>query len=294
MALVADLNSAINDWSDFEDSAAPPPPPPGAGVKAKRAASGKSKAAKGYLRKGPKKKSPLAALGARAKSTSAAAAAADGSRPAAGEAQPSTVGEVGWAAVGAIGGNTQEARVRIEESGSAKGRQATIIRGLEAAPRAEATEVLRQLKLAVSVGGKLRGDGAIEIQGAHADTVQLLLERQGYQDVRLSGGAASRRLSAKGKPLKPAWNAPKPLRERAAVAEKQAAAAKAKAAKAAQTAKRSASAVKGAKLSQLRKSEVLAAAGLTAAKAVGAGKGEVRKLEEKLARIRRMIVEEEG
>ena len=52
--------------------------------------------------------------------------------------------------------------------------------------------------------------------------------------------------------------------------------------------------VKGRTLSQLRKSEGFAAAGLTAAKAVGAGKGELRKLEQKLATIRKTIAAEEG
>ena len=55
-ALVAGLNAQLNDWSDFEEAAAPPPAPtPGAGVSSKRAASGKSKAAKAYLRRGPKR-----------------------------------------------------------------------------------------------------------------------------------------------------------------------------------------------------------------------------------------------
>ena len=45
-ALLESLNAGMNSWSDFEDtaSAAPPPLTPGAGVKSKRAKSGKSKA----------------------------------------------------------------------------------------------------------------------------------------------------------------------------------------------------------------------------------------------------------
>ena len=54
-SLVADLNAQLNDWSDFDDAAPPPSPTPGAGVSSKRAASGKSKAAKAYLRRGPKR-----------------------------------------------------------------------------------------------------------------------------------------------------------------------------------------------------------------------------------------------
>ena len=61
----------------------------------------------------------------------------------------------------------------------------------------------------------------------------------------------------------------------------------------ARAAKKGAAAIRGAKLSQLRKSEALASAKVVAARAVGAGKGEVRGLEEKLARIQGMIAAEE-
>ena len=107
-ALLKSLNAGLNSWTDFDDSssAAPPPPAPGAGVSKKRAASGKSKAAKAYLRKGPKRDSPLKS---RLMSTSSAGGSAD-----------------------ATSDRAQPARVRIEETGSAKGRQATVVRGLEA------------------------------------------------------------------------------------------------------------------------------------------------------------------
>jgi len=269
-ALLKSLNAGLNSWTDFDDSssAAPPPPAPGAGVSKKRAASGKSKAAKAYLRKGPKRDSPLKS---RLMSTSSAGGSAD-----------------------ATSDRAQPARVRIEETGSAKGRQATVVRGLEALPQAEASALLKVLKTMCSVGGKLRADGSLEIQGPQAERVLLELQRRGYADVKLTGGAASRRVSPKGRPLKPAWNAPKEVRERAEAAEAAARGEKAAAAAAARRAKKSESQLGARKLSQLRKSKELAQAKIVAARAVGAGKAEVRGLEEKLVRILRMIEETEA
>ena len=133
--LVAGLNAQLNDWSDFEEAAPPPAPTPGAGVSSKRAASGKSKAAKAYLRRGPKRKDPLSRLEKkRAKasdsldssdaSTGAGAAGSDAwpapMAEAEAEARTSSAaaGEAGWAAVGAISGATRQARVRIEDQPS--------------------------------------------------------------------------------------------------------------------------------------------------------------------------------
>ena len=125
-ALVAGLNAQLNDWSDFEEAAAPPPAPtPGAGVSSKRAASGKSKAAKAYLRRGPKRQDPLTRLEkkrAKAPGSSGAASGSD-ARPApvagpeaeaVAQARTSSAaaGEAGWAAVGEINeinGVTQQA-----------------------------------------------------------------------------------------------------------------------------------------------------------------------------------------
>ena len=122
-ALVAGLNAQLNDWSDFEEAAAPPPAPtPGAGVSSKRAASGKSKAAKTYLRLGPKRQDPLTRLEKKRAKASGSSGASSGSdarpAPVAGpeaeavaQARTSSAaaGEAGWAAVGEISGATQQA-----------------------------------------------------------------------------------------------------------------------------------------------------------------------------------------
>ena len=125
-SLVAGLNAQLNDWSDFEEAAAPPPAPtPGAGVSSKRAASGKSKAAKAYLRRGPKRQDPLTRLEKKRAKAPDSSGASSGAGAASSDTLPTLVaeaeaqarsssaaaGEAGWAAVGAISGATQQARV---------------------------------------------------------------------------------------------------------------------------------------------------------------------------------------
>ena len=127
-SLVAGLNAQLNDWSDFEEAAAPPPAPtPGAGVSSKRAASGKSKAANAYLRRGPKRQDPLTRLEKKRAKSSDSSGASSGAAVAGSDALPAPVagpeaeavaqartssaaaGEAGWAAVGEIKGVTQQA-----------------------------------------------------------------------------------------------------------------------------------------------------------------------------------------
>ena len=89
-------------------------------------------------------------------------------------------GKVPWCATD--GGGASDLAVRIEEQGGKKGRQSTVVRGLETLPRGEATVLLKKLKTAVSVAGRVLPGGELELQGAHAELVRLELERARCRD----------------------------------------------------------------------------------------------------------------
>lgn len=257
--LLASLNAGLNSWSNFEEEA------PGQAPRTKNAAKQKTKRkgkeGKLYLRDGPKRPAAATKLSKRRMSTvadAATAAAAERGRPA----------------------STASAKVRIEESRSGgKGKKTTVIRGL---PAEAARDVLRELKTALAVGGRVNDNGDLEIQGAHAELVLLRLQRSGYGDVRLAGGAGAK------KPGAPAWNAPKEIREQAAARKQAARDAKEAAARKERAAARSPAAVADRMLAQLKASEQLEIAKLRRSDVPAAEKQQAR---EKLDRIQQRLAE---
>jgi translation initiation factor 1 len=145
-----------------------------------------------------------------------------------------------------------EPRVRIEETRKGRGgKTATVITGLNLSTE-ESQALVKRLKAALSVGGRVEQDGSISIQGNHGATLQLRLQEDGYRDVKLAGGAST---AGKKGAKSLAWNAPKALRNKAEEEKKEALRKKELAAKAERAARKSPEAVKRAKETQARKSE---------------------------------------
>ena len=213
--LLASLAAGMNSWSNFEDDS-PKKSPTKNSERGKTKRRGKD--GKVYLRDGPKRKPVVTKLAARRMSNSSSSSSqGDAAAPAA-EA---------W-------------RVRIEES-----KRTTTIRGLEAMPAERATAFLKQFKQALACQGKLHANGEIELQGAHAERVMLRLQKDGFVDVKLSGGETGA----------PAWNAPREIREKAEAAKRAAVSAK-KASKAREReARKTPAAVAEATRRQLQRSE---------------------------------------
>ena len=98
----------------------------------------------------------------------------------------------------------------------------------------------------------MHASGEIELQGAHAERVMLRLQKDGFADVKLSGGAGAKQGA-------PAWNAPKEIRERAEAAKRAERSAKKARAADARAARKQPAAMAEATLRQLRASEQQAA-----------------------------------
>lgn len=216
--LVESLNIGMNSWNSFEEPTSKKKAATKNAAKASTKRHGKD--GKIYLRDGPKRKGPsVTRAPARRKSTSS-------STPSATAPAEATL------------------RVRIEESN-----KLTVIKGLESLPLQQSQAMLKELKQALAVGGRVHATGELELKGAHAERVMLRLQRQGWKDVKLSGGAGAKQGSAL------AWNAPKDIRERAEAAKRDALRAKKAKAAAERERRKSPAAVAEATLKQLRRSE---------------------------------------
>ena len=263
--LLGSLNAGMNSWSDFADNNLPAdnkqtPKTKNAGrQKTKR----KGKDGKLYLRDGPKRPAKATKLAAKRK------ASADSTT------------DLDAAISNAEALNNKNARVRIEES-KAGGKKLTIIRGLESMPSEQSREILKGMKQALAVGGRVTAQGQLEIQGSHAEMCMLRLQKAGFTDVKLAGGAGNARSA------KPAWNAPKEVRELAETRRRDAKRADAKAKEAKRNAARAPSAVAAKMLDQLRASEQQEVAKLRRS---DLPKAEKRLVKEKLARIQQRIAE---
>ena len=257
--LIASLNAGMNSWSDFESSEKKETKAPtknAANQKTKR----KGKDGKLYLRDGPKRPPAMTKLALKRKSS------------------------IGSAAIDAAIKNAEamsSTRVRIEES-KAGGKKLTIIRGLEGLPKERSREILKDIKQALAVGGRVNKQGALEVQGAHADVCMLRLQKAGFGDVKLAGAAGSRQ------PGKPAWNAPREVRELAEATRRSAKRAEAKAKDAERAAARAPAAVAARMINQLRASEQQEAAKLRRS---DLPKAERRSAKEKLERIQQRIAD---
>lgn len=254
--LIASLNMAMNSWSDFDDAKRPAAPTKNA---AKQTSKRTGKDGKLYLRDGPKRPQAMTKLARRRMGTDATAAAS---------------------AAAVVDTTALKAKVRVEESKSGGGKRATTIRGLS---RDAAKSVLKELKAALSVGGRVNARGDVEVQGAHAEICLIRLQKAGYSDVRLAGGA--------GAVKAPAWNAPQEVRDRAAAQKQAAKAAAGKRAEKARVAARAPAAVAAKMLAQLRASEQLEIAKLRRSDVPRAEKALAQ---EKLDRIQRRIAEAGG
>lgn len=85
------------------------------------------------------------------------------------------------------GPNLGRVEVRRETSGRA-GKAVTTIREFRAgSSKASRTELLREFKKKLAVGGFLRPDGGLEIQGDHREIVTKTLLEKGYQPVQAGG-----------------------------------------------------------------------------------------------------------
>jgi translation initiation factor 1 (eIF-1/SUI1) len=249
--LLASLNAGMNSWTNFNDEHARSPSKNAAKQKTKR----KGKDGKLYLRDGPKRPADKAKPTRRPMST-----ASSRSPPA---------------------GDGTEHKVRIEESKSGgAGKRTTTVRGL---PSDAAKAIVKELKAALSVGGRVNARGELELQGAHGEVVMLRLLKAGYGDVRLAGGAGS-----SSKRQTPVWNAPKEVRERAAAQKQAEQLAKQKRAEEERAAARSPAAVATRMLAQLRASEAIEVAKLRRS---DVPKEEKRLAQAKLERIQRRIDE---
>jgi predicted translation initiation factor SUI1 len=77
--------------------------------------------------------------------------------------------------------------VRRETSGRA-GKAVTTIRAFRAgSSKAARSDLLRELKKKLAVGGFLRPDGGLEIQGDHRESVTTMLSEKGYRPVQAGG-----------------------------------------------------------------------------------------------------------
>ncbi len=83
--------------------------------------------------------------------------------------------------------NLGRVEVRREISGRA-GKAVTTIREFRAgSSKATRTELLRELKKKLAVGGFLRPDGGLEVQGDHRERVMAILVEKGYRPVQAGG-----------------------------------------------------------------------------------------------------------
>lgn len=247
----------MNSWTNFDDGTKKSAPTKNA---AKQKTKRKGKDGKIYLRDGPKRPPAMSKLAQRRMNTDATADA-----PA---AQAATL--------------ELKAPVRIEESKRGGGKRATTIRGLTSDA---AKSVLKELKAALSVGGRVNARGEVEMQGAHAEICLIRLQKAGYSDVRLAGGAGGKKTSA------PMWNAPREVRDRASAQKRAAKAAEQKKAEEARAAARTPAAVAAKMLTQLRASEQKEIAKLRTSDVPKADK---LLAQEKLERIQRRIAEAGG
>ncbi len=85
------------------------------------------------------------------------------------------------------GPNLGRVEVRRETSGRA-GKAVTTIRAFRAgASKAARSDLLRELKKTLAVGGFLRSDGGLEVQGDHRQRVTEILLEKGYRPVQAGG-----------------------------------------------------------------------------------------------------------
>ena len=254
--LIADLQAGLGSWSDFDDAndqRKGPPSRNAARVTTKR----KGKDGKLYLRDGPKRPVAVTKLSKKRQNVDLPDTT-DGS-------------ESGLAAHS----------VRIEEA-KAGGKKLTIIRGFESVGRAQVLTILKGLKSALAVGGRVTKLGQLELQGAHGELCLVRLQALGCRDVRLAGAATPK----SSKPL--AWNAPQEIRERAAAAKQAATKAKRSQAKAKRAAARSPEAVAAAMLCGLRESEQVLLAKMRRS---DLPKAEKRSTADALERVQQRIVD---
>ena len=135
--LLASLNSGMNSWSNFDDDAKKIKP--ASKNAARQTTKRKGKDGKLYLRDGPKRPKTVSKLDKRRMSTSSA------------DGVPTP--DIDDARAGS--------KVRIEESKSGgAGKKTTIIRGI---PAGAAKPLLKELKAALSVGGRVNADGHVEV-----------------------------------------------------------------------------------------------------------------------------------
>eukprot|EP00293_Proteomonas_sulcata_P004270 CAMPEP_0184319150 /NCGR_PEP_ID=MMETSP1049-20130417/106758_1 /TAXON_ID=77928 /ORGANISM="Proteomonas sulcata, Strain CCMP704" /LENGTH=145 /DNA_ID=CAMNT_0026639169 /DNA_START=210 /DNA_END=644 /DNA_ORIENTATION=+ len=74
-------------------------------------------------------------------------------------------------------------KVRVETTDAGrKGKKVTLIKGIESLPKDEAKALVKKLKTAISVGGKVSEDGEVEIQGEHAEFCAKVLKQEGFKD----------------------------------------------------------------------------------------------------------------
>ena len=73
---------------------------------------------------------------------------------------------------------SQTARVRVEKR--PKGKHVTVVRGLDPTGN-DLAALAARLKSALGVGGTVKDDGTIEVQGEHADRVASILAEVGYK-----------------------------------------------------------------------------------------------------------------
>ena len=77
--------------------------------------------------------------------------------------------------------------VRRETSGRA-GKAVTTIREFRAGTsKVQRNDLLRELKKSLAVGGFLRSDGGLEVQGDHRERVTAILSEKGYRPVQAGG-----------------------------------------------------------------------------------------------------------
>ena len=259
--LLASLSASMNSWNEFDEPRASSEKKSPSNNAAKQNTKRKGKDGKLYLRDGSKRPAGVTKLSKRRMSTRAAAA-------------PSN-------AEGMAPGQPTRFPVRVEESKSGgPGKKMTTIRGLESLPNEQVREILKGMKTALAVGGRISSDGALELQGAHGELCMLRLQAAGFDDVKLAGGAGGKR----GRP--PAWNAPKEVRERAAAAKRAASDTKQATAHAERAAARSPGRVAAKMLKQLKLSEQEETAKLRRS---DLPKAERQLAKEKLERIQRRL-----
>ncbi len=83
--------------------------------------------------------------------------------------------------------NLGRVEVRRETSGRA-GKAVTTIRAFRAGTsKAQRNDLLRELKKTLAVGGFLRPDGGLEIQGDHRERLTAILLEKGYRPVQAGG-----------------------------------------------------------------------------------------------------------